>query len=230
MFPGWKKASALVDFPDDPTVALREGHFVIEDQPAFRAGFVGGGVEADVPALLKELRLGEVGFPQPLALLHQALVFPVLADLAERLAIFVGNQELAGEQAITAFFGQGQTLFDAAAMPLVHVLLLGVLLLLPHLAEERTGGIVGVGDRAADEAGLVARQLVPGMNHRGEAFQGEGVVLGPAFQRFPAVGAAVRLRQQPDVLDVHHQRLPANSGPSGRPSAAWTDAPRLPGA
>ena len=29
------------------------------------------------------------------------------------------------------------------------------------------------------------------MNHRGEVLQGEGAVLGPAFQRFPAVGAAV---------------------------------------
>ena len=104
-----------------------------------------------------------MGFPQPLALLHQALVFPVTREiLAERPAILVGNQELAGEQAVSAFFGQGQTLFDAAAMPLVDMLLLGVLLFLPHLAEERTGGIVGVGDMPR-----MKRVLLPASSSRG---------------------------------------------------------------
>ena len=176
-------------------------------------------------------RLGEVGFPQPVALLHQALVFPVLADLAEGLAILVGNQELAGEQAVVRpLWPRPGFVRCRRPWPWSDVLLLGVLFFFPHLAEERTGGIVGVGDSAADEAGLVARQFIPGMNHRGEVLQGESVVLGPAFQRFQAVGAAVRLRKQADVLDVHHQRRAQVAILQVGSSAAWMAAPRLPGA
>jgi hypothetical protein len=83
------------------------------------------------------------------------------------------------------------------------MLLLGILDPALHFSQEGPGGIVRVGNGASNEACLVGDDTLAGVDDRSEAGKGVSVVFGPPFQDLHALCGPVRVREAPDILDIH---------------------------